>query len=196
MATSATINEEVRIKEIVKLVGRRAENFYTAHNMCCSESIISVINQAFGSPLSAEHAVSLGSGFCGGMGGAGCTCGALNGAQAVLGLFLGPHAPQGFKRKKFDELSKLLHDRFQERFGATSCQILTEKVQNDRKAHKENCRTITGGGAELAAEIILEKLPGLAAEADMEFLRGHESKLTVLLQRFGGRRRQAPGGKP
>ena len=63
--------------DIVALFGQRAGNIYEARGYCCSEAVIYVLNQALGGPMSEEVAASLGSGFCHGMGGAGCVCGGL-----------------------------------------------------------------------------------------------------------------------
>ena len=78
--------------EIVLLVKQRAENLFTNLRLCCSEALLLVLNHGFNGGLSSEQAKQLGAGFCGGMGEAGCTCGALSGAIMGLGLLVGPHA--------------------------------------------------------------------------------------------------------
>jgi hypothetical protein len=73
-------------EDIIKLVHQRAENLYENHKLCCSESLLLVLNHGFNGGLSSEQAKQLGAGgFCGGMGEAGCTCGALSGAIMGLG---------------------------------------------------------------------------------------------------------------
>jgi hypothetical protein len=61
-------------EDIIKLVHQRAENLYENHKLCCSESLLLVLNHGFNGGLSSEQAKQLGAGFCGGMGEAGCTC--------------------------------------------------------------------------------------------------------------------------
>ena len=61
--------------EIIELFRRRAENLFENQKLCCSESLLLVLNHGFNGGLSSEQAKQLGSGFCGGMGEAGCTCG-------------------------------------------------------------------------------------------------------------------------
>lgn len=165
-----------RIQEICRLAGERAENVYTARGLCCSEAVILVINQAFGGGLSPEIAVRLGSGFCHGMGAAGCTCGALAGAQIILGLFLSPHQPGGLKKKDFEKaVSRAMHDFFRERFQATCCRVLTKRRKEDRE-NAASCAILTAGGAALAAELLLRSRPELIETADLEYLRTREVK--------------------
>ena len=77
------------VEEIVQLAVVRAGNLYKTHKLCCSESIMVMMNRGFAAGLSDQAAKQLGAGFCHGMGGAGCSCGALSGAVAMLGLLLG-----------------------------------------------------------------------------------------------------------
>lgn len=170
----------MQIQEIVRLAGKRAENFYVAHKLCCAEAVIVVLNQAFGGGLTPEVTVRLGSGFCQGMGGAGCTCGALAGAEMVLGLFLSPHQVHGMKKKKFRQISKDMHDRFKVRFDSTCCRNLIKRAKDKKGA---NCKELTVGGAEIAATFLLETKPELAETVDMQFLQTRDSKLFALIKR-------------
>jgi len=169
---------------IVELVGQRSANIFTARGYCCSESVIVVINQAFRGDLSFELAVRLGSGFCHGMGGAGCTCGALAGAEVAISLFLGPRQAGGMKAKEFEKVAKEMHDRFRTRFAATCCRVLTRRR---KEKNGVACRELTVGGAEIAAGLILEQRPELAVKADLDFLGVRESKLGVLGRKLLGR---------
>lgn len=157
--------------ELVDLAVARAENLYDKHKLCCSESILVMMNEGFGGSLTAQTAKQIGAGFCHGMCGAGCSCGALSGAIAALGLFLGHHSKDGLRRKKFQKTERKMHDQFKERFSSTCCRVLTKKVKHDRKAHHENCLNLTRGGAEIAVRLLLEARPALMKEADREFLQ-------------------------
>lgn len=176
-------NQE-NISRLVALVGERAANIFSARGYCCSESVIVVINQGLRGDLSPELALRLGSGFCHGMGGAGCTCGALAGAEIVISLFLGPRQPGGMKSKAFEKVAKEMHDRFRARFGVTCCRLLLKRRQEKNGAA---CKELTVGGAEIAAELILAQRPELAARADLDFLGIRESKLGVLGRKLLGR---------
>jgi len=163
---------ERETEELVQLAVERAAHFYGVHKLCCSEAVIVTINQGFGGGLSPEAALQLGAGFCHGMGGAGCTCGALGGAVAAMGLLMGPHGKDGCKKKKFRALVREMHDRFRERFGATCCRVLSKKVKHDAKAHWANCLQLTSGGAEIAVRLLLAARPDLVDTADRDFLTG------------------------
>ena len=176
-------NQE-NIARIVALVGQRAANIFTARGYCCSETVLVVLNQGFRGDLSPEMAVRLGSGFCHGMGGAGCTCGSLAGAEVAISLFLGPRQPGGMKSKAFEQVAKEMHDRFRARFAATCCRVLQKRRQEKNGAA---CKELTVGGAEIAAELILAQRPELAAKADLDFLGLRESKLGVLGRKLLGR---------
>ncbi len=170
-------------EEIVRLAGRRAANLFTARRLCCSEAVLLVLNNGFSGSLDFDTARNLGAGFCGGMGDAGCVCGALSGAVMGLGLFLGPAAPNGLNKKKFRALIKELHDAFQTKQGSTCCRILIQDFSNGKHktARHKHCTGITEHGARLAVELLLKTRPALLARADLAFLAKQDSRLTGLL---------------
>ena len=176
----------VSAQELIPLVGQRAENLYDAKKICCSEAVVLTLNETFDGGLSREMAVQIGAGFCGGMGGAGCSCGALTGAEMALGLFLAPSLPEGLAQKKFRVVSKELHDRFKEQYAATCCRKLL-KLGKEKKG--VSCKELTRGGAELVAELVLVHRPELAGKGDTEFLRQRDSKMWQLVMRLFGRKK-------
>lgn len=157
-------------ESVVLNVVDRVANCYQQHDLCCSESIMVVLNRTFGGGLSDRVALQMGSGFCHGLGGAGCSCGALTSGVTILSLFLGPHDEMGLNKKVFRHLVKRLHDDFRQKFGSTCCRVLTKKVRGDKKRHQENCLMLTRGGAELVLEQLLAHRPELFQEMDEEFL--------------------------
>lgn len=175
-----------QIRELITQAGERAENLYDAKKICCAEAVLLTLNDAFDGGLSPEMAVRLGSGLCGGMGGAGCSCGALTGAEMALGLFLGPNLAEGLREKKFRAVSKELHDRFKERYSATCCRKL---LQLGKKKQGASCKELTRGGAELVTELVLTHRPELAEKGDLEFLGRRDSKFANLLKRVFGSKR-------
>lgn len=173
-----------RIVPLSKLIRLRTENYFTAHKLCCSESIIFVINQGLGGGLTPEIATRIGSGFCGGMGGGNGICGALSGAVAAMGLMLGPSLKDGIPKKKLREETSKLHHRFQDEYGSTCCNTLTEPYKHNRKTRKTHCKEITGYCAELVAERIIALRPKLADTADTSFLSKTDSVTGAFLTKF------------
>ena len=173
-----------QMENILKLIQQRAENLYENHKLCCSESLLLVINHGFDGGLSTEQAKQLGSGFCGGMGEAGCTCGGLSGAIMGIGLLLGPHSQDGLSKRKFRDVTKKMHDRFQQRFSSTCCRILIKPFAKDKKGRTQFCGSLTGTAAALAVELLLEARPELERRLQKDFLSRRDSKISGLLQKL------------
>ena len=178
------IKKSPQRKAIIKLVGQRAENLYENHKLCCSESLLLVLNDGFNGGISSEQAKQLGAGFCGGMGEAGCTCGALSGAIMGIGLLAGPHAKNGPSKKKFRELSKKMHDRFHEKFTSTCCRVLINPYSKDKKGRSKFCSNLTSTTAALAAELLLEFDPELAKQARMNYLAREDSRISGFFKKL------------
>ena len=164
--------------QIIELVRQRAENLYTNHKLCCSESLLLVLNHGFNGGLSSEQVKQLGAGFCGGIGEAGCLCGALSGATMGLGLLVGPHVSSGMNKKNFRKLAKRLHDRFHEQFSSTCCRTLIKPYDKDKKGRSCFCGSLTGTTAAITTELLLETKPGLAGCAQADYLATRDSKIS------------------
>lgn len=147
------------INELPRLLGERAGQLFASKKMCCSEATLVVLNEAFQGGISEAQAQRIGSAFCGGMGNAGCVCGALAGAEAALGLILGADSRADFSQKKIRELSKELHDRFITQAGSACCRVLIEPFSNDRSGRRLNCRHLTEMATTVAAALIIESWP-------------------------------------
>lgn len=173
--------------ELAALAGERAANLYHVRGLCCSEAIVLVLSRGFGGDLSEEVAISIGAGLCGGMGGGACVCGALSGGVVALGGHLAPNRNNGLSKGKMRKTAQLLHDSFKEKYGSTCCKDLTEAFVDDKKAKLKNCGRITAETAAMAAQILLEKDPGLAKKADLAFLRERETKVSLLLGKVLGK---------
>lgn len=165
------------LDEIAGLVVARVGNCYDKHDLCCSESIMYVLSQAFASGLSGRQAVQLGAGYCHGMGGAGCSCGALNGAVALLSYYLAPHGPEGLSKKKFRRCIREMHDQFRQRFRSTCCRILSKKGKGENEVRRVSCQELTEGGAEIATHLLLAASPQLMARVDLDFLHNRNLSL-------------------
>ena len=179
--------------ELAELAARRAENFFKEHRLSCSEAALLVINLGFGGGLTTEQALGLGSGFGGGVGGSGCVCGALSGAVMALGLFLGPGCKDGLGKNKFRKQVAHFHDSFREESGAVCCRDLIADYRKDRKGKAAFCRGLTGRCTGEAVRIILQERPKIAERAQLEFLKGHDSGVSVILHKLLGNKIGDPG---
>ncbi|HEU6437258.1 MAG TPA: C-GCAxxG-C-C family protein [Nitratidesulfovibrio sp.] len=139
---------------IVEAIRRRAENLFDTRQLLCAEAVLHAVAETLDGPLSPDQAAALGTPFCQGMGGAGCTCGALSGAVAAVGLYRGrPERGAGGARGR--ALARRMHDAFRADCGATCCRVLIRHVRHDKAAHFAQCRSLTGKGAVLAARALL-----------------------------------------
>ncbi|MCC5910756.1 MAG: C_GCAxxG_C_C family protein [Clostridiaceae bacterium] len=143
-------NKEEQIKRAREL----AENYYSKGKYLCSEAILASVNEVMQCDMPQEY-VKMVSGFPVGMGGAGCSCGALTGGQVALGLVYGRKKPGG-NNKKIMKLSKELHDRFRKEYGSACCRILIKDYKFGSKEHMHRCTKVTGGVCEMVMELILE----------------------------------------
>jgi C_GCAxxG_C_C family probable redox protein len=169
--------------ELLDLVESRAQNLFMTRQLYCAEAVFLVLNKGFGGGLSEETAIRLASAMTDGLGGAGCLCGALGGGVLALGLFLGRDSHGGKDRYHAQQASRALHDLFRNNLGSTCCRVLNKKTIKDSRSHFEHCKAVTGIGARLAAQVILERRPGLAKNADLEYLAQVDSKIASNLKR-------------
>lgn len=134
-----------------------AENYYRNGDFYCSESIVKTIKDEFGLPVS-DDVVAMASGFPVGIGGSGCTCGAVAGGIMALGLFFGRTQPKDTKVDNTMALSKELHDTFRDRHRSLCCRVLTKGMTLGSSEHMEQCIYFTGEVAEETAKIIAREL--------------------------------------
>ena len=174
----------IRQPEIIELFRQRAQNLFENQRLCCSEALLLVLNHGFNGGLTTEQAKQLGAGFCGGMGEAGCTCGALSGAIMGIGLLAGPHAGSGLSKKGLRLLARTMHDRFQKKFSSTCCRVLIEPFDQDKKGRSQYCAGLTGTTAAIAVELLLEAKPGLADRVRRDYLLQKDSKISGFLQKL------------
>ncbi len=137
------------------LEARNAAGGYFKQGYNCAEAVlrafIDLLPGKFGPEVSRLASV-----FGGGMGRAGCSCGALAGSQMVLGMLAGRDNLES-KLDNVYQLAGELHDRFSEKFGGTCCRVLNPGGDFESKEHLRSCLKITGGAAMLLAQFLLEK---------------------------------------
>jgi C_GCAxxG_C_C family probable redox protein len=89
----------------------------------CSQAVLGAYCDLFG--LDREAALRMATGFGGGMGRMGLTCGAVTGAFMVIGLKYGAaRAEERQDKEKTHEIIREFSRRFAERHGAVSCREL------------------------------------------------------------------------
>lgn len=114
----------------------------------CSES---VVKSAIEMGLADEDLLSIATSFSGGMS-SGCVCGAIAGAQIVLGHNFGKGNSKG-NQELARVKAKQFIDEFKQNHKATCCKVLTAGLDFGSPERKENCTKLVCECAE-----ILEKL--------------------------------------
>ena len=136
----------------------RAESLMEGHKFGCSEAVIISFMEVFEDYFS-EAMVAMSSAFRGGMGGAGCTCGALAAGQMVIGVFFGYHGNAGGAQapeevRKARALYNEMHDRFREWNKAACCRVLTKGLEHGSPERQANCARLVRTAAAIAGGII------------------------------------------
>lgn len=139
-----------------------AEDYYRNRDFYCSEAIVKAIKDEFDFPIS-DDIIKMASGFPVGIGGSGCSCGAVVGGIMTLGLFFGRSEAKDRKVNKAMALSKELHNIFTNRHTFLCCKLLTKDMTLGSPEHLTQCINFTGEVAEETAKIIIREL-GLEAK--------------------------------
>lgn len=144
---------DVDLEKIRKI----AEDYYRNGDFYCSEAVVKTIIDEFQIDVS-EDVIKMASGFPVGMGGMGCTCGALTGGVMAIGLVYGRSQGKDPKVNKAMELSAKLYQIFCERHKVSCCKVLTRGMEKGSPEHMEQCIAFTGEMAYEAAKIIAENV--------------------------------------
>ena len=157
-------------EEVIERVRQRArKNFSLGYN--CSETVFEAVLGELDLDLPPE-ALRLATGFGGGLGLYGDSCGAITGAILAVGAVHGRrNLPEGEDKEVVAAKSKeqfygrpglyrmfnQIPNRIGEKYGATLCRELTKKWQNDWlcREHALSCREIMMDAAGIAAEMAL-----------------------------------------
>jgi C_GCAxxG_C_C family probable redox protein len=136
-------------------VRERASGYYRNGDFLCAESVVKAVKEEFDLEFS-DDVIAMASGFAAGMGGAGCTCGAVAGGVMALGMFFGRNTPGDHKVDKMLRLSRELHDNFQNKHRMLCCRALTAGKKGADRTNQ--CVAFTGEVAADAARIIAREL--------------------------------------
>jgi C_GCAxxG_C_C family probable redox protein len=120
----------------------------------CAEAVLRAFRQELNLDLS-DEALKVGTGFGGGIGHAGCVCGALAASVMVLGILQGRVNTRQSLAPIYN-INEEFHHKFSEKFGGSCCRVLNRYPFNS-KEHLRNCLKLTGSTAELLMEYIQEK---------------------------------------
>ena len=125
-----------------------APKYFLEEGYSCSESIA---RAAVDLGLCDESIISIATSFSGGMG-SGCLCGAVAGAQMIIGLLHGKN-----KDNTARVLAKELYKRFTETHKVTCCKILTKDFKDfHSKERKEHCANMVFECSVILDEILKE----------------------------------------
>lgn len=141
----------------VQVIKNKAGDYYRRGDFYCSEAVVKTIRDEFDLQLP-DDVIAMASGFPVGMGGSGCTCGALTGGIMALGMLFGRKEAGDLSVSKTMALAKELHDTFKERYKSTCCRVLTKGMELGSKEHMEQCIFFTGEVAAETAEIIKREI--------------------------------------
>jgi C_GCAxxG_C_C family probable redox protein len=144
---------EITTEELSREARAKAGNYFR-QGYNCAESIFLTFRPHLAPELD-ESLVRLATPFGGGLGHAGCVCGALSGAIMMLGLTKGRTSPETPRDTAYD-LAGEFQKRFINEFGATCCRALNKNPFGSREQGK-NCIKIIGTTAGLFMAFILEK---------------------------------------
>ncbi|HWR43757.1 C-GCAxxG-C-C family (seleno)protein [Sporomusa sp.] len=128
------------------------QNFKEGYN--CAESVARAFRDLLNLNVS-DEALKMASGFGGGLGHAGCMCGALSGATMVLGMLQG-RANKDQNRGPIYSSAQEFHNIFSNQFGAACCRVLNPHEFGSQE-QRQTCLKITGTTAELLLKYIQDK---------------------------------------
>ena len=169
-------------EEVIAAVKQRAKNNFKT-GMNCAECVFEAVIAQIDTGLPHE-AMCVMTGFGGGGGLFGDTCGALVGAMAALGAVYGRREVPGNFKAAVDELYgnpglyrlfNRLPNEFKRRYGSTQCRLLTSQWRKTWlcKDHALFCRNLIIEAAGLAAEMAVPKdLPRWGAKEFQENVEG------------------------
>jgi len=138
-----------------------AEEYYRSGQFYCSEAIVKTINDSFGLGYP-DRVVRMASGFPIGIGGAGCSCGAVTGGVMAIGMVFGRNRPGDPGIDRCLGLARELHNLFASRHGCLCCRTLTHGMVLKSPEHMQQCIAFTSEVAEETAKIILRELDASA----------------------------------
>ena len=134
-----------------ELAGERARAYFdSGYN--CAQAVLLASAEVMNVDISPDTVKGMAS-FAGGIGYAGCTCGALVGASVFTGILMADEK-RPRKNKKATDASGRFHDLFKEHYKTTCCRALRKGRDFKDKETRSRCRGITANTAQLLIDIV------------------------------------------
>ena len=147
------MNNNAQPEQIEKI----AENYFRSGGYNCAESVLKTLMEELELDVPPET-LKAATGFGGGIGGTGCTCGALAGGVMAIGLVCGRTEAGDPSAAVARGLSGELQRMFSQRHGSTCCRVLTRALERGTQERKDRCAVLTGEMAREAAALILAQV--------------------------------------
>jgi C_GCAxxG_C_C family probable redox protein len=158
----AQMNQNVDFQKL------REDAVHIFHNgFACSESVIYAIQQDL-DPEIPDELIAASSGFPWGMGGAGCSCGALAGGVMLIGHYFGRKEPKGSEYANCQKLTREYHDAFASCAGHACCGAIISGMEKNSDERKNKCTGIVEYSVTKTAQIILREKGLLTEEKNQE----------------------------
>jgi C_GCAxxG_C_C family probable redox protein len=138
LGTAAGLLGESRAERAEQL----ASEFY-AQGYHCGESVVKAVNEIAGEPLPAE-VMRMASGFCEGLGGSRCVCGALAGGVMASGIFSGREAATDGWEPSYDAAAER-RSRWVDDQEAETCDEVVSRIGGMRLPQRWAHCTLLGG---------------------------------------------------
>lgn len=126
---------------------------YHKQGYSCSESIVQA---AIDEGLCDKNLLSVATAFSRGMS-SGCLCGAISGAQIVLGSNFGKNNSNGNEETARAKAKEFI-DEFKKKRKATCCRVLTAGLEFSSPERKQNCEKLVGECSEILKILIGDKV--------------------------------------
>ncbi|SDE15626.1 C-GCAxxG-C-C family (seleno)protein [Sporomusa acidovorans] len=120
----------------------------------CAESVVRAFRDFYKLDVS-DEALRMASGFGGGLGHAGCMCGALSGATMVLGMLQGRVNKEQSRGPVYGSAHEF-HEVFTKQFGAACCRILNPHEFGSQE-QRRTCLKITSTTAGILLKYLEDK---------------------------------------
>lgn len=122
----------------------------------CGESVVKAVNEVAGHPLPPE-VFRMASGFCEGISGSRCTCGALAGGVMAMGLLGGRESVEDPWQPPWDATADM-RERFFEDEGTTLCDTISDRHGGMRHPQRwAHCTELVGKVARWVIEVAQER---------------------------------------
>lgn len=128
---------------------------YYEQRYWCGEAVLKAVNETLGSPLP-DDVSRLASGFCEGLGGSRCICGALAGGVMACGMVTGRSGPRDAWEPSYDAAGELRR-RWTADQKAESCDEVVRRIGDmDDPRRWAHCAELVGHTARWVIEILDE----------------------------------------